>query len=202
MLILKLLLSIVIGYLLGSTSFSIIFSKLLGGDIRKKGSGNPGATNVARLYGIGMGLATFAGDFIKTIIAILIAEMLIGDLGVIAGGFSSLLGHCYPAFHDFKGGKGISCGAAIALMINWRIFLCLAAVFLTVAFASRKVSLGSICAAAALPVLTAVFRCGAVMTAACAVGAAFVIFRHRTNISRLIQGTEPDFRAKKTDESK
>lgn len=202
MLIWKLLLSVVIGYFLGSTSFSIIFSKLLGGDIRKKGSGNPGATNVARLYGIGMGLATFAGDFIKTVIAILIAEMLIGDLGILAGGFSSLLGHCYPAFHDFKGGKGISCGAAIALMINWRIFLCLAAVFLAVAFASRKVSLGSICAAAALPVLTAVFHCGAVMTAACAVGAAFVIFRHRTNISRLIQGTEPDFRAKKVDKSK
>lgn len=202
MLIWKLLLSVVIGYFLGSTSFSIIFSKLLGGDIRKKGSGNPGATNVARLYGIGMGLATFAGDFIKTIIAILIAKALIGDLGILAGGFSSLLGHCYPAFHDFKGGKGISCGAAIALMINWRIFLCLAAVFLAVAFASRKVSLGSICAAAALPVLTAVFHCGAVMTAACAVGAAFVIFRHRTNISRLIRGTEPDFRAKKADKSK
>lgn len=197
MLILKLLLSALIGYFLGSTNFSILISEALGGDIRKKGSGNPGATNVARIYGIGMGVATLVGDFIKTIISILIAKALVGDIGVISGGFSSLLGHCYPAFHDFKGGKGISCGAAIALMINWRVFLSLAAIFLCVAFASRKVSLGSVCAAAALPVLTAVFHCGAVMTAACAVGAAFVIFRHRTNIARLIKGTEPDFRARK-----
>ncbi len=198
----KLLLSAAIGYFLGSTNFSILFSKLIGGDIRKKGSGNPGATNAARIYGLGMGAAALTGDFIKTVIAVLIAKALIGDMGIIAGGFSSLLGHCYPAFHDFKGGKGVSCGAAIALMVDWRVFLCVAAVFLAAAFVSRKVSLGSICAAASLPILTMLFHHDAVITSACAVGAAFVIFRHRANISRLIRGTEPDFRPKKADSAK
>lgn len=197
MVIWKLGLSMVIGYILGSASFSIILSKILGRDIRKAGSGNPGATNAARVFGMGMGLATLAGDFIKTVLSILIARALIGDIGVLTGGLSCLLGHCCPVFHHFKGGKGISCGAAMALMLDWRIFLCLAALFLLVALVSRKVSPASIACAAALPVLAALFHCESVTVAGCAAGAVFVIIRHRSNIVRLIRGTEPDFRAGK-----
>lgn len=197
MMVWKLSLSMVIGYILGSASFSIILSKILGRDIRKAGSGNPGATNTARVFGMGMGLVTLAGDFIKTVLSIWIARELVGDVGVLSGGLSCLFGHCCSVFHHFKGGKGISCGAAMALMLDWRIFLCLAALFLLVALVSRKVSPASILCAAALPVLAAVFHCGTVMVAGCAAGAVFVIFRHRSNIVRLIRGTEPDFKAGK-----
>lgn len=197
MMVWKLSLSMVIGYILGSASFSIILSKILGRDIRKAGSGNPGATNTARVFGMGMGLVTLAGDFIKTVLSIWIARELVGDVGVLSGGLSCLFGHCCSAFHHFKGGKGISCGAAMALMLDWRIFLCLAVLFLLVALVSRKVSPASILCAAALPVLAAVFHCGTVTVVGCAVGAVFVIFRHRSNIVRLIRGTEPDFKAGK-----
>ena len=124
----------------------------------------------------------------------MLARYLMGRMGVIVGGLSCLIGHCYPVFYHFRGGKGVSCGAAISLMLDWRIFLCLAALFLTTAFATRKVSAGSVTVSLALPVLTAVFGLDPWFILFAAVCGLIVILRHGENIRRLIQGTEPDFR--------
>lgn len=190
----KIVLSAMIGYFLGSVNFSIVLSRSIGADIRTRGSGNAGATNIARIYGLDQGIVTFVCDFVKAIAAMLIARHLLGKAGVIIGGLASLLGHCYPVFYHFRGGKGISCGAAISLMLDWRIFLCLVVIFLTAAFASRKVSVGSIAVSAALPILTAAFGKGRWFILFAVVCSVIVLLRHRSNIERLIRGTEPDFR--------
>ena len=136
---------LVAGYLLGSLSFSIILSRLIGRDIRKEGSGNAGATNMTRVFGWAAGIATLLFDFLKALAAMLIGRALLGDVGICLGGIASMTGHCFPVFHNFKGGKGIATGAAIGWMIDWRVFVCILVVFLIVSLLSKKVSLGSVC---------------------------------------------------------
>lgn len=186
-----------ISYLLGSLSFSIVLSKMLGRDIRRQGSGNAGATNMTRVFGWGAGAATLAFDVLKAVTAMLIGRALLGDTGVCLGGIGSMVGHCWPVFHDFKGGKGISVGAALGLMIDWRVFVTIIVVFLIVALLSKKVSLGSICAAVAVVPATLVFAPRPPMIVLAVFGMIVAIWRHSENIRRLLSGTEPDFRAGK-----
>ena len=193
--VLKYLLIVVVGYLLGSVSISIILSRMLGSDVRKKGSGNAGATNMARSFGLLAGFATLAGDFLKAVIAMAIGYRLCGDWGLMAGGVACTTGHCFPIFYDFRGGKGISVGAAIGLMIDWRVFVGIVIVFLIVAFLSKKVSLGSVCAAVAVVILSLVFAVGLPRLLLAIYAAALAIFQHRANLKRLSEGTEPDFKA-------
>ena len=134
--VLKYIFIIVGGYLLGSVSISIILSRMLGTDVRKKGSGNAGATNMARTFGLLAGFATLAGDFLKAVIVMYAGYRLCGDWGLMAGGMACTTGHCFPIFYGFRGGKGISVGAAIGLAIDWRVFLGIVAVFLSAAFLS------------------------------------------------------------------
>ena len=194
---LKWLFVLAVSYLLGSLSFSIIFSRMIGRDIRKQGSGNAGATNMTRVFGWAAGVATLAFDMLKGVAAMLIGRALLGDVGVCLGGIGSLVGHCWPVFHDFKGGKGISIGAAIGLMIDWRVCVTIIAVFLIVALLSKKVSLGSVCAAVAIVPATFVFAPRPPMIALAVFGMVVAICRHAENINRLLAGTEPDFRAGK-----
>ena len=194
---LKWLFVLVVSYLLGSLSFSIIFSRMIGRDIRKQGSGNAGATNMTRVFGWAAGVATLAFDMLKGVAAMLIGRALLGDVGVCLGGIGSLVGHCWPVFHDFKGGKGISIGAAIGLMIDWRVCVTIIAVFLIVALLSKKVSLGSVCAAVAIVPATFVFAPRPPMIALAVFGMVVAVCRHAENIKRLLAGTEPDFRAGK-----
>ena len=194
--ILKFAAVIAAGYLLGSLSASIFLSRTAwGGDVRGKGSGNAGATNMARVYGLGAGFLTLGCDMLKTIVAMWLGSLLLGDVGLTLGGICAMIGHCFPVFHGFKGGKGISVGAAIGLMIDWRVFVCIIATFLIVAFLTKKVSLGSICAAVAITVFSLVFHVTTprLILAICAM--CLAIFQHRGNIDRLIKGTEPDFKA-------
>ena len=186
---------LIAGYLLGSLSFSIIFSKLLGKDIRKQGSGNAGATNMARVFGWAAGGATLAFDFLKAAAAMWLGQKLLGDTGVCLGGIASMTGHCWPIFHDFKGGKGISVGAAIGFMIDWRVGLTIVAVFFIGALISRKVSVGSLAAAVAIIPATWIFTPKPPMIALAVYSAVLAICRHEANIKRLQSGTEPDFRA-------
>ena len=188
---------LIAGYLLGSLSFSIIFSKLLGKDIRKQGSGNAGATNMARVFGWAAGGATLAFDFLKAAAAMWLGQKLLGDTGVCLGGIASMTGHCWPIFHDFKGGKGISVGAAIGFMIDWRGMVVIVLVFLIVAVASKQVSLGSISAAVAIIPATWIFAPRPAMLALACFGMVVAITRHKENIKRLMAGTEPDFKAGK-----
>ena len=188
------------GYLLGSVSISIILSRMLGVDVRKKGSGNAGATNMARSFGMVAGFATLAGDFLKAAVVMFVAYRLCGDWGLMAGGAACITGHCFPIFYDFRGGKGISVGAAIGLAIDWRVFLGIVAVFLIAAFLSKKVSLGSICAAVAIIVLSLVFAVPLPRLLLAIYAASLAVFQHRANIRRLLAGEEPDFRAAKQGE--
>ena len=182
------LLVFVIGYLLGSLSFSIIISCLfLGRDIRKHGSGNAGATNMTRVFGWVAGVATLAFDVLKAVAAMMIGRRLLGDVGV-----------CFPLFHHFKGGKGIATGAAIGFMIDWRVGTSIVAAFLIGALISKKVSVGSLTAALTIVPSTWIFAPRPSMIALSVFACVLAITRHSENIKRLKAGTEPDFRAGKT----
>ena len=194
MLVLKYILIVVCGYLLGSISSSVLISKgVYRMDIRTKGSGNAGATNMARIFGMASGLLTLGCDALKTVAAVLLGRWLAGGNGAALGAAACVIGHCWPVFFHFKGGKGVTVGAVVALMIDWRVFLILAATFFAVFLASQIVSLCSVTVAFLLPVLCFVFQ---VPTAQCILGVftgLLVIFQHRSNLVRLIHGEEKKF---------
>ncbi len=197
--IVKYLLTIICGYLLGSLSTSIFISKsVLGGDVRRQGSGNAGATNMARIYGLVPGVLTLLGDALKAFIAMFIGKYLLGDAGIAAGGIAVLLGHCFPVFHRFHGGKGVSVGVAIAIMVDWRVFVSALCAFLAGALLTKKVSVGSLCAAGAISIAALAFGVSTPKLALCVCGMVIVVFQHRGNIKRLINGTEPNFKAAKS----
>ena len=195
--VLKIIFLITVSYFLGGISVSILLSRVLyGRDVRTCGSGNPGATNMARSFGLKMGVITLLCDAAKAVAAILIGNALSGGWGVCLAGAACLLGHCYPALHGFKGGKGVSVCAALMWAIDWRAGAAALIVFALTAILSRKVSLGSVCAAAVLSAAAFILSPGLpklILSVFCTVT---VISRHRENIARLINGTEPDFRAK------
>lgn len=187
-----------IAYLLGSFCASIPLSKrVYGGDVREKGSGNAGATNMARVYGMKAGLAAFAADAVKTVAAMLIGSKLGGVSGEALAGAACIIGHCFPVYFSFRGGKGVSVGAALGLMTGPWVFAIIMAVFFAVSLSTRKVSLGSMCAAVSLPIAALLTKAPAPMLYMCVFSAALVVFMHRGNIGRLLSGTEGDFHAKK-----
>ena len=187
-------LSCVLGYLLGSISISILISRhVFHQDVRQSGSGNAGATNVARVFGLGAGVLTFLGDFAKTLLAAWLGGLLGGVIGSCLGAAFALIGHCFPVYYRFRGGKAVSAGAAAALVIDWRIFVLAVAVFALAALLSKTASVSSMSAAGMVAVGTILF---APSTAQLLLGlftCALVLFMHRSNIRRLIAGTEPKF---------
>lgn len=206
MIAIKFLLVVLAGYLLGSISFSIWLSRLLGMDIRRKGSGNAGATNMARTFGWGPGVLTLAGDMIKALLSMLIGYCMLGgglhspgelgDWGLMAGGVSVMLGHCFPFMHDFRGGKGVAVGGITSLMVDWRVGIAVFGSFLLLALLSKKVSLGSICGALAITIASLLCHVSLPRLLLSIIAMSIVIFQHRENIKRLLKGTEPDFHAK------
>ena len=197
--IFKYVIAALVGYLLGSISFSIIMSSgLFGGDVRKKGSGNAGATNMARNYGMGAGVATYVLDMAKAFLSAYVGMRLLGEIGRVVAGFACLLGHCFPIYYGFKGGKGVSVGCALIYLVGREVFVLEMALFFTVAFVSKKVSLASICTAVGLVVFSPFFGVSTPKYILALLGSALIIFQHRENIKRLIAGTEPDFKAAKS----
>lgn len=190
-----LLAAAVLGYLLGSVSVAVLITRRLGKDVRDAGSGNAGATNVARVYGMKTGLLTLGGDMAKTALSALLGQFLAGPDGLAVACGACLLGHCFPVFFKFRGGKGVSVGACIALVLDWRVFLALAALFFLVFLFSRRVSLCSVCAAAGYPWLYLLFNPGFGFRfwLCCGIGL-LVIVLHRSNILRLLKGEEAPFR--------
>lgn len=192
-----------VAYLLGSVSFSVLISKLIGIDIRKKGSGNAGATNMARIYGAVPGFITFGLDALKAVAAAYIGSLLLGDVGIAVAGICCLIGHCFPVFYKFKGGKGVSVGGGLAFAMDWRIGVFVIAVFLIVALATKKVSIGSCVAAVSIVIATLIFRPAVPLIIMTVLGMMLVVFQHRPNIKRVANGTEPDFKfAKKNNTEK
>ncbi len=195
MVILKYIVVLVCAYFLGSVSVSIFVSKnLMKADVRSQGSGNAGATNMARVFGLRMGLVTLAGDALKGAVSMLLGYILLGENGTCAAGAICLLGHCYPALHEFRGGKGVSVGAMVFLMADWRVLVVAAVFFALAAVLSRKVSLGSLMAALSGVAAAAYFALSVPRLLLCAFAMVLVIVRHRENIVRLFKGTEPDFK--------
>ena len=190
---LRMLLTLVIGYLLGSISTGVLLSRLLkNSDIRSQGSGNSGTTNMLRVHGRAMALTTFIGDLLKGIIAVIVGKVLVGGtLGGLLGVVGAVLGHSYPVFFSFKGGKGIATSfGALLFVFPWQTLTAFG-VFLLVVFFTHYVSAGSIAAAVTLPllvILTTPFD--PIVWALSAFVGGFVIYRHRGNIVRLVQHKE------------
>lgn len=158
---LKYLLCLVLGYLIGSLSVSILISKhIFHHDVRTLGSGNAGAANAARTLGAGA---------------------------------ACMIGHCFPIYFGFKGGKAVATAAAVALMLDWRVFLSAFAVFALVAALSKTASVSSMSASVAVAAMTPVFTHNPVRISLGIFTCLLVLLMHRSNIRRLIQGTEPKF---------
>lgn len=185
-----LLLCAVIGYLLGSVSTGILYSQRLGRDIRTAGSKNAGATNMSRVHGLGPGAVTFVGDCLKGILAALIGRWIGGQVGAIVGGTLAVIGHNWPLFFGFRGGKGVATCIGIGL-ITYPPFGALGVVLgVAVMLISKFVSLGSLVGMTAFAVGVTI-RYGFWPLGLWAIALDLLaIWRHRSNIQRLINGTE------------
>ena len=197
----------IVAYLIGSISFSIIISKKMAGfDVREKGSGNAGATNMLRSVGKKAAALTLLGDALKGVVAILFA-MLVGafakeidnELLKYVAGIFVVIGHTFPIFFGFRGGKGVATSLGVILMLNWKIgLICLVFALLLMAL-TKMVSMGSVGAAILFPVLVLFvdtnFTMGKLICSVLL--AAFVAFNHRSNIKRILNGTENKLSFKK-----
>jgi len=198
---------ILIPYLLGSVNTAIIVSdKFYHDDIRNYGSGNAGFTNIMRIYGKRAAIITFVGDFLKTVLAIMIGWCCFGYLTAYIAGFACFLGHIFPVYYRFRGGKGILCLTAMLFMLDWRIFLVLLAIFLLVVAMSKYISFGSVLCSVLFPLLfnrmnkallalvPHMYLCQLIAI----VIAVIVVVKHWGNLKRIFDGTESKFRFKKS----
>ena len=183
---------VVVAYLVGSIPFGyLIVRRKIGADIRQTGSGGTGATNVSRRAGKAAGVLTLLLDAAKGSVAVLIARALTGDDWVIAvAAIAALVGHIFPVWLGFRGGKGVATGVGIFLVFAPVALLCAGAVFVAIVALTRYVSLGSIVAATLIPVFVWLLSDSRPLLIAAIVGAALIVFAHRGNIQRLASGTE------------
>ena len=191
----------VCAYLLGSLSFAIIVSKVtMGKDIRNYGSGNAGLTNAYRTMGAGKTLFVLIGDIAKGAAAVSIGMLLAGPVGKLVAGIFVILGHMFPLYFGFRGGKGVLVGAVMLLLFDWRMFLIAFVLFFLAVAITRWISLGSILGAVSFPITMAIFYRDPVLIAMAFGMAVAVIFMHRSNIMRMLRGQENrfSFKSKKT----
>ena len=217
--VLAIALAAVCAYLLGSINFAIIVSKIFAHkDIRDFGSGNAGLTNVLRTFGKGPAAIVLLGDFMKGVLSVIIGKLLFRYLGGVGSGsewfmlggyiaaFFAVLGHIYPVFHGFKGGKGILITAGVMLVLDPWVLCAILGVFIIFVLISRYVSLGSICAAVAYPIATLAVellmhrRTAWIDAGLALLISAIVIFMHRGNIKRLLNHTESKLGQKKKEQ--
>lgn len=204
----------IVSYLLGSLNFGVILSNTVKKeDVRDNGSGNAGTTNMMRTYGKTLGLLTIAGDILKVIVAIWIAFRIMGVeefkatldslsdypqvfLKSFAGLFA-VLGHIFPCFFEFKGGKGVATSGGMVIMIDWRIALILLVIFALTILITKYVSLGSILMAVFYPVFIGIFYKDIILVLIATVFTIIVVVAHRENVKRLINHTENKIGQKK-----
>jgi len=182
-----------VAYLLGSVSFAVLLVRFATGrDIRSEGSGNAGATNVLRSHGKALGLAVAALDIAKGAAAVLLMRLVTADPRyTAAAGFAAVLGHVFPVFYGFRGGKGVATAVgAFAVLAPLATLVCVA-VFVAVVALTRYVSVGSMVAIVLLPPIAgALFHASTPIVAAAAATAVLVVLKHRENLKRLAAGTE------------
>ncbi|PLY03031.1 MAG: acyl-phosphate glycerol 3-phosphate acyltransferase [Desulfuromonas sp.] len=187
---------LICAYLIGAIPTGVILTRIAGGeDIRKAGSGNIGATNVYRVAGRKLGVITLIGDCLKGVIPVLVAQQFFGleqgALGLVA--LAAFLGHCYPVYLGFKGGKGVATALGIFLVLSPLTILVDLILFALILWKWRFISLASISAAAATPFLLLYFSRSLPLFFATLIIAGMVIWRHRANIERLCNGSENRF---------
>lgn len=182
--------ALLLGYLLGSIPFGLLLTRMSGaGDLRSVGSGNIGATNVLRTGRKGLAAATLLLDLGKGAAAVLLARA-IGPEYAVLGALGAFLGHCFPVWLKFRGGKGVATYAGIALALAWPVGLIYAATWIGVLLVSRISSLGGIAAAIAAPIAAAFWGQFEIAILFIAL-TLMVLWKHRANIDRLLQGQEP-----------
>jgi acyl phosphate:glycerol-3-phosphate acyltransferase len=182
---------ILLGYLLGSIPFGLLLTRAAGlGDIRTIGSGNIGATNVLRTGRKGLAGATLLLDGLKGVAAVLIALALAGHETALWAGLGAILGHLFPIWLGFRGGKGGATGYGVLIAVAWPVGLAAGAIWLIVARLARISSLATLLSFAAAPILAALLADSGVVKLALAI-AVLVFIRHHANIRRLLAGTEP-----------
>lgn len=181
---------VVLAYLIGSIDFGVIVPRVLGVDIYAEGSGNPGASNVFRTMGKKAAGLVLAGDALKGLAAAAIADVSVGGVTVFAAGLAAVAGHVFPAWHRFRGGKGVAAAIGVVLWVEPVLGAILAIGWLAIVLATKKASLASLVAiAVVVPGLAVAGRRGAELWWAVAM-AALVVYRHRGNIGRLLTGKE------------
>lgn len=178
------------GYLLGSVDFGVILPRLRGVDIYAKGSGNPGASNVLRSMGRGMAGAVVVGDLAKGFVAAMAGELVVGEVVGFASGLAAVLGHCFPIWHRFHGGKGVSAATGVIVWLEPLVGVGFLVAWVLMVAATKKASLASIIVAVSLvPVLVAFgHRAWALVWAGAM--AVLIVIRHQANIRRLLDGSE------------
>ena len=204
----------ILSYLLGSLNFGVILSNTVKKeDVRDSGSGNAGTTNMMRTYGKTLGLLTIAGDILKVMVAIWIAFKImdVEELKVTLdnasdypqvvlksfAGLFAVLGHIFPCFFKFKGGKGVATSGGMVIMIDWRIALILIIIFALTILITKYVSLGSILMAVFYPVFIGIFYKDIILVLIATLFTIIVVVAHRENVKRLINHTENKIGQKK-----
>jgi glycerol-3-phosphate acyltransferase PlsY len=181
-----------LAYLLGSVSSAVVIARLMGlQDPRETGSKNPGATNILRYGGKAAAILTLAGDILKGVIAVLIARALTADdVIIVLSGFAAFLGHLFPVFFGFRGGKGVATALGVWLALSPWVGLLLLATWVLMAVLFRYSSLSALTASVAAPLYVAWLSPGMPYLATMIVMSAILIFRHRSNIRNLLAGSE------------
>jgi glycerol-3-phosphate acyltransferase PlsY len=190
------ILLILFGYLMGSVPVGFILGSRSGIDVREVGSGNVGATNVARVVGKRQGILTLIADTAKGFLPVILAMQLGASLAAtVLVGAAAFLGHLYPIFLKFKGGKGVATALGVFLAVAPMATLVLVALFAVTVLASRIVSLSSILTAVAAPIIFWLFSYPPLVVGMAAFIALAITCRHRSNIRRMMNGSEPRFRS-------
>ena len=207
---LMLALTAIIGYLMGSVNGSIIISKyLFGSDVRRQGSGNAGLTNFYRTYGITGIVGVIAIDVLKGVLGALIGGLLLNlaapagfeaeftDVGRLVATFCVILGHVFPIFYGFKGGKGILTGVSCVFVVDYHAAIIALVIFAIVVVATHYVSLGSVLSTLSVPVTLLANGFSGICMILTIVSVALIVIKHAENISRLIHHKEPKISFKK-----
>jgi acyl phosphate:glycerol-3-phosphate acyltransferase len=190
-------LGLLLGYLLGSVPWGLLLTRAAGlGDVRSIGSGSIGATNVLRTGNKGLAAATLLLDLAKGVVALMLGNAFGGEAAGLAAGFGAVLGHAFPVWLGFRGGKSVATGGGVLLAAAWWLGLGAALVWLAVAVLFRISSLAAMAACAAAPLIALAAGRGDLALFSAGI-AALVVYRHKANIQRLLAGTEPRIGAPK-----